>query len=229
MRSRWVVGTAVSVIAVLSGADWAEGGIRTDRLSEKALVRWRSIVGIVMAKDAGGRPLHPSLRALWDEVDASDRAVFVELPEAKDRRAYIVGRFAITRVDPEGRALEGVLVMNLSAVDRAASGPGAARANGFVPFAGLGKKERYAEVLGHELAHAAWGFGAAERTRLSLTLPGEVARASRLVLAAQTGGVPDESVERARRLERLSREVEEPAEAAEAAIWAELLAGQRAR
>jgi hypothetical protein len=229
MRNRWLVGTAASVIAVLSGADWAEGGIRTDRLSGKALERWRSIVEIVMAEDAGGRPLHPTLRGLWDAVYANPCAVFVELPRQKSRKAYIVGRFAIAQVDPEGRALEGVLVMDLSAIDRAASGPGAARKNGFVPFAGLGKKERYAEVLGHELAHAAWGFGAAERTRLSLTLPGEVARASRLVLAAQTGDARDESVERARELERLSREVEEPVEAVEAAAWAELLAGQRAR
>lgn len=207
----------------------APGGIRTDRLSRKALETWGSIVAIVMAEDAAGRPLHPTLRGLWDSVDASPCAVFVELPRPKSRKAYIVGRFEITKVDPEGRALEGVLVMNLSAIDRAASGPGAARKSGFVPFAGLGKRERYAEVLGHELAHAAWSSAAEERTRLSLTLPGDVARASRLVLAAQTEGARDESFERARELERLSREVEEPAEAAEAVVWAELLAGQQAR
>jgi len=229
MRNRWVAGTVVSAATVLSGTAWAEGGLRTDRLSEKGLARWSKIVAIVMAEDAGGRPLHPALRALWDAVDASGRAVFVELPEAKSRRDYIVGRFAITKVDREGRALEGVLVMNLPAIDRAASGPGAARKNGFVPFAGLGKKERYAEVLGHELAHAAWSLADAERTRLTLTLPGEVARASRFVLAARKEGVRGEGVERARELERLSREAEKPAEAAEAVVWAELLAGQRAR
>jgi len=27
-------------------------------------------------------------------------------------------------------------------------------ANGFIPFEGLSQKERYAEVLGHELVHA---------------------------------------------------------------------------
>jgi hypothetical protein len=229
MRNRWLVGTAASVIAVLSGTAWAEGAIRTDRLSGRSLARWSSIVGVVMAEDAGGRRLHPTLRALWDAVDAGACAVFVELPQSKSRKAYIVGRFEITKVDPAGRALEGVLVMNLPAIDRAASGPGAARKNGFVPFAGLRKKERYAEVLGHELAHAAWSFAAAGRTRLTLTLPGEVARASRFVLAAQTEGASHESVEHASELERLSREVEEPAEAAEAAVWAELLAGQKAR
>jgi hypothetical protein len=239
MRShlRVLVGSAVLASSVLFAAEaWpqprspgAPGGIRSDRLAGHALARWRSIVAIVMAEDASGRPLHPALRALWDAVDASGPAVFVELPEPKGRRAYIVGGFAITNVDPEGRAFEGVLVLNLPAIDRAASGPGAARKNGFVPFAGLGKKERYAEVLGHELAHAAWSFADAEKTRLTLTLPGEVAQASRFVLAAQREGDSGEGVERARELERLSREVEEPAEAAEAVVWAELLAGQRAR
>jgi hypothetical protein len=119
--------------------------------------------------------------------------------------------------------------MNLAAVDHAASGPGAARRNGFVPFAGLGKTERYAEVLGHELAHAAWAVVDAQRVRLTVALPSQVAQASRLVLAAQTKGVSNDSFERARELERLSRAVEEPAETAEQAVWAELLAGQRAR
>ena len=91
MRNRWVAGTVVSAATVLSGTAWAEGGIRTDRLSEKGLARWNKIVAIVMAEDAGGRPLHPTLRALWDAVDASGPAVFVELPEPKCRRPYIVG------------------------------------------------------------------------------------------------------------------------------------------
>jgi hypothetical protein len=150
----------------------------------------------------------------------------VELPNARSRRGYILGRFAVTKVDVEGRAIEGVLVMNLKAIDRAASGPGSARPNGFVPFAGLGKKGRYAEVLGHELAHAAWGFADPERTRLAMGLPGEVAAFSRQVLAADKS---EATADRARELERLSREVEEPAEAAEQAIWAELVAGQQAR
>ncbi len=62
-----------------------------------------------------------------------------------------------------------------------------------------------------------------------MTLPGEVALLSRRVLAGRAQGVDDEIQAHAERLERLSREVEEPAEAAEQAIWAELLAGQRAR
>ena len=229
MRNRWLVGTVASASVVLSGTAWAEGGIRTDRLSGKALEAWRSIVAVVKAKDRAGRPLHPALREVWDSVDAGGCTVFVELPDPGSRRPYILGRFAVTKVDAGGKAIEGVLVMNLTAIDRAASGPGAARPNGFVPFAGLGKSERYAEVLGHELTHAAWGSADPERTRLSMELPREVAALSRQVLAAPAERGSEAVVERARELERLSREVEEPAEAAEQAIWLELVAGQQAR
>jgi hypothetical protein len=229
MRNRWLVGTAASVSVVLSGTAWAEGSIRTDRLSRKTLETWNSIVSIARAEDSGGRPLHPTLRALWEAVDAGDCAVFVELLEPKSRRPYILGRFAITRVDSEGRASEGILMMNLPAIDRAASGPGAARENGFIPFAGLGKRERYAEVLGHELAHAAWSIADVERVRLIMALPGKVEQLSRRVLAAKGEVVARETLEQARELDRLNRQVEEPAETAEEAVWAELLAGQRAR
>ncbi len=224
MRIQGLVGTAV---LVLSGVSGVEGAVRTDRLSGKSLEAWNSIVAIVKATDEAGRSLYPALRAVWDAVDASQCTVFVELPDPHSRRSYILGRFAVTRVDADGKAIEGVLVMNLPAIDRAASGPGSARPNGFVAFAGLGKKQRYAEVLGHELAHAAWGLADPERTRLAMGLPGEVAAFSRQVLAAAQGSEPIS--ERAQELERLSREVEEPAEAAEQAIWAELVAGQQAR
>lgn len=244
MRSHLLVlvGSTVLVPSVLSAAGaWpqhredrrmsagAARGIRTDRLSGRALETWNAIVKVAMAEDAGGRPLHPTLRALWDAVDASGRAVFVELPEPKGRRPYIVGQFAITKVDPAGRALEGVLVVNPPAIDRASTGPGAARKDGFIPFAELGKWERYAEVLGHELAHAAWSFGDADRTRLIMTLPGEVEQLSRRILAAKGEAVGEEPLEQARRLDRLNRQIEEPAEAAEEAVWAELRASQRAR
>lgn len=228
MRTQGLVGAAGSVVLVLASVSGVEAGIRTDRLSGKKLEAWNSVVAIVKATDEVGRPLYPRLRAAWDAVDVSGCAVFVELPDSRSRRLYILGRFAVTRVDAEGTAVEGVLVMNLAAVDRAASGPGAARPNGFVPFAGLGKRARYAEVLGHELIHAAWAFADPERTRLSMGLPGDVAALGRQILAALAAQGSEAITDRARELERLSRQVEEPAEAAEQAIWAEL-AGRQAR
>jgi hypothetical protein len=210
MRIRGLAGAAGSAVLVLSSVAGVEAGIRTDRLSGKRLEAWRSIVAIVVAEDLAGRPLHPTLRRLWDTVEASGHAVYVELPDPKSRRSYIAGRFAVTKVDPEGKAHEAVLVVNLRAIDRASTGPGAARADGFVPFAELGKKARYAEVLGHELAHAAWTFAEADRARFARPLDEEIRQD-------------------AEEVDRVSRQVEAPAEAAEEVIWAELLAGQRAR
>jgi hypothetical protein len=217
MRIQGLAGTMGSAVLVLSSVAEVEAGIRTDRLSGKRLEAWRSIVAVVLAEDRAGRSLHPALRRLWDGVEASGHAVYVELPESKSRRSYVAGRFAVTKVDPEGKAHEAVLVMDLSAIDRVSTGPGAARADGFIPLAELGKKQRYVEVLGHELAHAAWTFAEADRARLAKPFSGEV------------GELVRESRENGGEVERVSRQVEASAEAAEKVIWAELVAGQQAR
>ncbi len=217
MRIQGLVGTAGSVVLALSGAAGVEAGIRTDRLSGKRLEAWRSIVAVVQAQDRAGQPLHPALRRLWDTVEASAHAVYVELPESKSLRAYVAGRFAVTRIDPEGKTHEALLVMDLSAIDRVSTSPAAARADGFIPLAELGKKARYAEVLGHELAHAVWTFAEADRARLAKPFSGAAAQ---LVSESRQNGA---------KVDRVSRELEAFAEGAEEVIWAELLAGQRTR
>ena len=202
------------------------GGFRADRLSRKHLRAWNKIVDIVMAEDRAGQPLHPTLRRLWDGVDTSGHLVYIEMPDRK--RSYIAGRFAITRVDPEGKAHEGRVIMNLRVIDKLSTGPAAARAGGFIPFDGLGKNQRYAELLGHELAHAVWTLAAPERARLVMPLQSETEHVMRRVLGT-THPSGDELRERVSELERLSRMLEEPAEAAEVAVWKELRAGQRRR
>lgn len=196
-------------------------GLRTDRLSPKQLQAWNTIVEIVMAEDRDGKPLHPTLRQLWEAVDTSGHVVYVEMPR---RKTYIAGRFGITKVDPDGRSHEGILIVNLRAIDNVATGPGSAKAGGFIPFKGLGKKERYAELLGHELAHAVWTLADPERARLVMPLQSENERVMRHAI---DNGPDDELRKRIQELERLSRTLEESAEAAEVAIWQELRAGRR--
>jgi hypothetical protein len=207
----------------------ASGGLRTDRLSPRQLQAWNKIVSIVMAEDRDGQPLHPTLRQLWDSVDRSGHVVHVEIPDRTASRTYLAGRFAITRVDPEGKSHEGILILDLRVIDKLSTGAGATRAGGFIPFKGLGKNERYAELLGHELAHAAWHLASLERARLAQRLQGELETEAQRVLRAGGRG-PDEALrERVAALDRLAREVEGPAEAAEVAIWKELQAGRPAR
>jgi len=207
----------------------ASGGIRTDRLSRKELKTWEKVVAIVMAEGPDGKPLHPTLRALWDAVDMSGHAVYVEMRDPKARLSYLAGRFAITSVDPEGKAHVGIIMLNLRIIDKASTGRAAKRANGFIPFEGLGQKERYAEVLGHELAHAVWSLADTERARLAQRLQGEMERQMRMLLTARAQGLGAELQEHVGELDRLSRALEEPVEAAEMVIWEELKAGQRPR
>jgi hypothetical protein len=203
------------------------GGIRTDRLTRGQLKTWKKIVALVVAEGRDGQPLHPTLRRLWDAVDHSRHVVHVEMPDTK---SYFAGRFEITSVDPEGRAHEGLLILNLRGIDRASTGRAAARANGFVPFKGLDKTERYAEVLGHELGHAVWHLASVERARLAARLQDEMEKQAGTALTARLEGRGEElRVEELGALEQLARELEEPAETAEEANWEELQVSRRQR
>jgi len=129
-------------------------GLITSRLSIKELERWKAIERIVFAEGANQQPMHPTLRNLWEWVETSGHAVFVEIMRSTRTSTCTAGTFVIERFDPKGEKHIAVIKLNLSNIDQAYIGPDAARDNGFIPFEGLSKKERYVEVLGHELAHA---------------------------------------------------------------------------
>jgi hypothetical protein len=199
-------------------------GLRTDRLSATRLRTWKRIVDIARAQDHHGRSLHPALRGLFDAVDGGPHTVFVEILDVK---SYLAGRFEVTRVDPEGRAHEGILILNLRAIDSASTE--IARADGFSPFRGLSRIERYAEVLGHELAHAVWHLASTERAALAHGLQAgleERVRALREERVEESGAAP-----RAPQTDllRLAEELEGPAVAAERAVWEELQAAKQSR
>ena len=189
-------------------------GLRTDRLSAAQLRRWQAIVDIVRAEDRHHQPLHPTLRGLFDAVDAGPHTVFIEM---RDTTSYVAGRFAVTRVDVEGRAHEGILVLNLRGIDKASTGLAAARADGFIPFKGLTRYERYAEVLGHELFHAAWHLASTARADLAIWLHGPIDERARVPVPLNTERL------------RLAQELERQAESAERVIWEELQATKRSR
>ena len=54
-------------------------GLITSRLSLKELDRWKTIERIAFAEDARRQPLHPTLRNLWQWIETSGHAVFVEI------------------------------------------------------------------------------------------------------------------------------------------------------
>ncbi len=219
-------------LPVLSGPEKAPDGhgrllapgLRTDRLSAEQRGRWQSIVRLVLAEDDLGRPLHPTLRAMWDEVGASSHEVYVELPEPNRSSRCIAGLFRVESVRPDGRIV-ALLRLHLETIDQAtvADSP----THGFRRFEGLAREARYLEVLGHELGHAVWTLQDPERARQSLALrtrPRELALA---LLKAEPG---DREVIESE-LSELGAQAEAqeiPARAAEARVWRELVAGQTA-
>jgi hypothetical protein len=199
-------------------------GLRTDRLSAAQLRRWQAIVNIVRAEDRHLRPLHPTLRGLFDAVDAGPHTVFIEMPDTK---SYVAGRFRVTSVDVHGRAHEAVLILYLRAIDHASTSPAAARADGFIPFKGLTRYERYTEVLGHELVHAAWHLASTARAKLAQWLHGPIEEWAPVPLkeppAGRRGAPRPLDTERL----RVAQELERQAETVERVIWEELQAAKR--
>jgi hypothetical protein len=198
-------------------------GIFTDRISSRDLPRWSAIKRIVFANNARGRPLHPTLRGLWELLNQSGHAVYIEIRSSNSSFTNTAGAFNIERYDPLGIRHVAIIRLELSNIDRAYVGPSVARDNGFIPFKGLSKEERYAEVLGHELAHALWILSDPERTRKVEEM---IEQTNKLFLSQRRryGNAPlsPEMRRRIAKRDALLLELEEQAEAVEFLVWQEL-------
>ena len=187
-------------------------GIVLDRLTRSQRKTWGSIMGIVLAQDKQGRPLHPKLYRLYHQAATSGHAIFVELSTESFSYRSLGG----CRVESQAAGTQKaaiVMRLNLGMIGRACINERNRRADGFIPFAGLGKKERYAEVLGHELTHAVLLLLDADYLGLYQE------RKARVYSSSQNGQLIDS----------LSSLIEGPAEAAEKETWAELKAGRRSK
>jgi hypothetical protein len=202
-------------------------GLITTRLSAKELDRWKAIERVVFAEDLNGQPLHPTLRHLWEWVETSGHAVFVEIIRSTRTPTCTAGSFIIERFDPKGERHVAVIKLNLSNIDQAYVGPDTARDNGFIPFEGLEKDERYAEVLGHEFAHAVHILTSLERTKMVEEM---VEKTNEMLLSRRPQRRNDSlSPELKRKLtqrDALLKELEKQAEEMEHVVWRELSAGK---
>ena len=207
-----------------AAAQSKRGGILTDRLAKRHLSIWKSITAVVFAKDKMGQLKHPKLFDLWQRVDTSGHVVFVELVSREEGYGSQAGIFRVETLDPGRKRHTCSIRLNLPTIERAAIDEASRREDGCLPFAGLGKKERYAEVLGHELAHAVTILGDREFLRLYQDLERESGEYHRC-LAGPDGRV-DELEMRLANIQRLTREFERPARSAELEICRELLTGR---
>ncbi len=205
----------------------ASDGIRTDRLTPRQLQTWRSIEQIVRAVDRTGRPLHPRLFSLWQWARTSGHAIYIELIDEKNPQTYHAG--FLTVQEPNGKDESRIAVIQLwcTIIEKASVQKEVRRADGFIPFEGLGKFERYAQVLGHELVHAELQLKDAAYDRLCREQDRETAEflASRQQNPKGKAYDPS-SKERLSRILSLTEQIEKPAQTAEVEIWRELLNGQ---
>jgi hypothetical protein len=204
--------------------------IITDRLTGKDLRRWEAIKRIVLAEDIEGQPLHPTLRDLWDRLERSGHVIYIEMRGTGRAVSNTAGLFHIERLDPEGLKHVAVIRLYPETIDRAYVGPTADGPEGFIPFQGLSREERYAEALGHELAHAVDILSDPARARMVKEMVQETNES--FLSHGRQYGYENVGPEMRRRLslrDALLKELEEPAEAAEMLVWREILRGRAAR
>ena len=204
--------------------------IVTDRLTGKDLRRWDAIKRLVFAEDIEGQPLHPTLRRLWDQLERSGHTIYIEMPGTGRAISNTAGAFHIERFDPEGLRHVAVIRLYPETIDRAYVGPNTARHEGFIPFQGLSKEERYVEVFGHEMAHAVDILGDLARARKVVEV---VQRTNEIFLLHGKrygyANIGSEMQERIAVRDAFLRELEEPAEVAEMLVWKEIRRGRGER
>ncbi len=203
----------------------------TDRLTGKQLKHWYAIKRVVLAVDNNNQPLHPTLHRLWRWAETSGHAIYIELQVGSDTVGSTAGSFRLIKVDPRGVRHMAVIRLYLANIDYAYVGPQVIRSDGLIPMEGLRKHERYAEVLGHELAHAYYILTDLERVKKVYEVI-EQTNVQLLSHYAEKRGCDELGPEMLRRLEErdsLLEELEPYAEGIETEIWHELIASQKVR
>ncbi len=198
-------------------------GLITERIPARLLPKWQAIEKLALGEDAKGQPLHPTLRNLWEWAESSGHAIYIELIGQTRLSSGTAGQFSLERLDPTGERDEAVIRLYLANIDQAFIGESVARADGFIPFKGLKKEARYAEVLGHELAHAVDILADPAKVRKVEDL---VEQTNELLLAhhPRRGGeiLSSELKQRLAHRDILLRVLEDRAAEIEAVVWREL-------
>jgi hypothetical protein len=215
---------AVSLLTVTAELPETLAAIRTDRLSPQQVRVWNSIREIVFAKDGANRLLHPRLQELWQSAEGSGHLIFVELDKhAKDAPSK-AGEMVLEKVDQGGGQHIVSVRLFLSTINRAFAAKSLPRgAEQFEPLAGLSRRARYAEVLGHELAHVERVLADPNYLRLYTELDRELSSygSGRNIRKGQY--LDRDEQEQLVRIDILVDEIERPVLAAEAEIWRELV------
>jgi hypothetical protein len=164
--------------------------------------------------------LHPTLERLWREVKSSGYPIFIELRPSTG--TDMAGKVTLESAGPDGRRRALSIWLYTSTIDKADTSQWARRPDGFIPFKNLEREKRYAEVLGHELAHAAQILQDPTYAALAEELVRLLAESSACSRKDGKVSYQGENERRLRRLVLLDQLIEPPAIAAEIEIWREL-------
>ncbi len=201
----------------------SESGILTDRLSRRQLRTWRLIQSVVLARDTSGRPIHLALYNLWHRVQEGGCTIKIEFIDSGRAKINLAGQFLIDVASSGRGVLSGVIQLNLGVIDRGSTGNRIRDSGQRVGFKGLSRVDRYAQVLGHELAHVVLALeDAAYQAKLR-----ELDRAVKSFLSSrrQVGkdfGSSDEERRFLSRIDSLGIEMEKPVNEIESNVWQEL-------
>ncbi|MGH9803091.1 MAG: hypothetical protein ACRD82_22225 [Blastocatellia bacterium] len=229
LKSHLLVAAHLVLLALLAEAQstklkYPPTGFVTERLSVGEKEKWKAIEQIVFAEDTQHQALHPTLRNLWQWVETSGHTIFIEFINSRGVSTCTAGLFTIERFDPLGDHHIAVIKLNLNNINLAYVGAETRKPNGFVPFRWLEKEERYAEVLGHELAHTVHILTNLKRAQMVE----DIIQQTNQMLLAQYGKhknvlAPDLK-RRLLKRDNLLKVLEEQAEEMEKVVWMELVA-----
>jgi len=198
-----------------------KGGIRLDRLKEKYCKDWRAVGAFLSATDTIGEPLYPRLYGLWQWAQSSEQAISIEF---LDRAAYkkLVGSIIVEHdaLNPPNKVAR--ITLYLKTIREAIAQDDFPRINGFIPFKDLGKHQRYAEVLGHELAHAYLIFTDPGYARIYEDLIRETEAYEATRKKSGKAFRASDTIRWLNRLKVVRDQFELPVEAIETEIWREL-------
>ena len=206
-----------------------ESGILLDRLSLKQQQTWQAIKQIIYSKDSDGKLLHPTLRRLFEQLQTSKHSIYMEFYILRSGCGCTGGTFSIERLDPERARHVAVIRLYLRNIEHAVT-PGRPKLSGnFIPLDGLGKLDRYAEVLAHEMAHAIDILFNQERARLVFETLRRLDLVKEELLHLKSQRIEPEMKQTLQECDDLLNELEKPARIVEAIVWRELIESQGRR
>ena len=206
-----------------------ESGILLDRLSLKHQQTWQAIKQIIYSKDADGKLLHPTLRSLFEQLQTSKHSIYMEFSILRSGCRSRAGTFSIERLDPERARHVAVIRLYLRNIEHAVTHGRPKLSGNFTPLDGLGKLDRYAEVLAHEMAHAIDILFNQERARLVFEMLRRLDLVKEELLHLKSQPIQPEMKQTLRECDDLLNELEKRARIVDAIVWRELIESQGRR